>query len=193
MAGVISIIGSRDADKTSYNIAEEYAYNLSMMGYNIGCGLARGVDAYVLLGWLRSKKFGAGSKLYLFLPWQGYNQHILDLLLKRYQSTDKDIIKYTQDKVNSKSPQAFYYRNLLLSQSSEVVIIIHVLLNSGTSHQLTINPKKVLIHQRLQDLEESEYIYNMFIRNGARSFNSFLDLINILYLNKILPPQPSIQ
>lgn len=51
----IAIVGSRDATEYGKYVAKSFAYYLSMNGFNIVSGLARGIDSYAHIGTLRAK------------------------------------------------------------------------------------------------------------------------------------------
>ena len=51
----IAIVGSRDATEYGKYVAKSFASNLSINGFNIVSGLARGIDSYAHIGTLKSK------------------------------------------------------------------------------------------------------------------------------------------
>lgn len=51
----IAIVGSRDATEYGKYVAKQFSSYLSMSGFNIVSGLARGIDSYAHIGALKAK------------------------------------------------------------------------------------------------------------------------------------------
>ncbi len=123
----ISVIGSRNASnygiRNAYNISKE----LSVSGYNVVSGLAKGVDSYAHRGALdgKGKTIGVlGCGLDIVYPKEN---------LELYKLISKNGIIISEYPLGTKpNPENFPMRNRIISGLSKKIIVVEAAEKSGT-------------------------------------------------------------
>lgn len=173
----IAIIGSRSCSDRGKEIAYEYAYKLSKLGFTIISGMAKGIDAEAHIGAL-----DAGGKTIAVLG-GGFN-HIFP---KENAELFKRIIENNGTVISEYNPSTYYSskrfieRNRIVSGLSKGVLVVEAKYRSGTSITADFakrQEKEVFCIAHSLDDNTGEGT-NRLIKNGAHLVTELSDITDV--------------
>ncbi len=174
----VAVIGSRNASLQGKSFASYISKELSMQGVTIVSGMARGIDKAAHEACLNNTIAVMGSGADVVYPAE--NQDLYD----KIKNEGGLILSEVLPEKNPK-PEAFSYRNRIISGLSSAVAVIEAAKQSGSliTAEYALEQGKEVFAVPGHPYDQRSSGTNYLIKNGANLLENYHDILNVFNSN----------